>query len=130
MEKSTIPKDVDSIILTFYTIPQCPKARIVQTVIAEELDRHGVVCAGYGAGHLTATELLIVAAEGHLHVVIAFRVVLRTIVVIIIIRVFGDHVIAVMGLQTEDTECKLQQRARRDRERPHLNKDKELGIGK
>ena len=55
---------------TFYTSPQSPKARIVQTVITEELDRHGVVGAGEGAGDGGAAELLAVATVGHLHVVV------------------------------------------------------------
>ena len=94
-------------------------------IIAVELDRHGVVCAGDGAGHFTATELLIVAAEGHLHVVMALCVLFVTIFIRIFVIIY-DLIIAGTGLQTEDTEGKLQQRARRDRERPHLNKDKEL----
>ena len=89
-------------------LPSGTEPLVINITVAVELDRHGVVGAGDGARHFTVTELLIVAAEGHLHVVIAFRVVLRTIVVIIIIGVVVDHVIAVMGLQTEDTECKLQ----------------------
>ena len=87
-------------------LPSGTEPLVINITVAVELDRHGVVGAGDGAGKFTTTELLIVAAKGHLHVVIAFRVVLRTIVVIIIIGVVVDHVIAVMGLQTEDTECK------------------------
>ena len=101
-------------------LPSGTEPLVINITVAVELDRHGVVGAGDGAGHLTATELLIVAAEGHLHVVIAFRVVLRTIVVIIIIRVVGDHKITVMGLQTKVCECELEQRARRYRECPRL----------
>ena len=90
-------------------LPSGTEPLVINITVAVELDRHGVVCAGDGAGHFTATELLIVAAEGHLHVVIAFRVALMTIIfVAVVLRVLVDHRIAVMGLQTEDTECKLQ----------------------
>ena len=58
---------------TFYTSPQSSKARIVQTVITEELDHHGVVGAGEGAGDGGAAELFAVASVGHLHVVVTGR---------------------------------------------------------
>ena len=102
-------------------LPSGTEPLVINITVAVEPDRHGVVGAGDGAGHFTATELLIEAAVGHLHVIRAFRVALMAIIfVVVVLGIVVYHVIAGAGLHTEDTEGKLQQRARRDRERPQL----------